>query len=186
MLQHSQNRRRLAVGDGVEIAVYLVGTGHRRGDRMPGRLVVRQRALERFDHEQFFHRPRGPHLYIARRRRNSTKIVILRRTLFSRKTYHFRGKVLEVPRETLVQPRVVPPRTRDQVTEPLVRELVLDHGRPANFHFRFRLIVQQHVVLPAHVTITTLKEKKVAMLIYYYTLRSGLIIMFLKIFLCTL
>lgn len=34
--------------------------------------------------------------------------------------YHFGGKVLEIRGKPLVQPQIVPPLARDQVTEPLV------------------------------------------------------------------
>lgn len=61
--------------------------------------------------------------------------------------YHPSSEVFEILRKPFVQPSVVPPRTSDQVTNPLVSEFVLHESR--RNHYVFRSFVHQKIFFAA-------------------------------------
>lgn len=75
--------------------------------------------------------------------------------------YHSSSKVLKILRETFVQPYIVPPLTGDQISEPLMSELVLHNYGRAHFHSRFRFVRQQQKAFPAKTKYITEKKPPV-------------------------
>lgn len=63
--------------------------------------------------------------------------------------YHSGSKILKILRKTFVQPCIVPPLTGDQISKPLMSELVLYNYGRAHFHSRFRIVRQQQKAFPA-------------------------------------
>lgn len=98
-----------------------------------------------FDHEQIIQPPIGFHL--KPQRRISNCFYFQKSEL--KKTHRFRGEIPEISGETLVQPRIVPPRASHQIAEPMVALQLLDHHGGQLFEFRLRIVVDKQVFFPA-------------------------------------